>query len=528
MSTTRERLTEPVDTSTGSVIGYIDDGIRRFLGIPYAAPPIGDRRWRPPSTPIPWEQPLTATFFREAPAQEAPSLHGFGHVSFNEDCLYLNIFSPLHQRGLCPVMVLIPGGGFVCGSGNDYDPSWLVKEGNIVFVSLNYRLGVFGFFSHPAINKDGNQPMGNFGIMDQQLALTWVQRNVTAFGGDPANVTIIGQSAGGACVMAHMGSPSSKGLFHKAIIQSGGAPATLSNPTIESLEQAGVDFACAAGCPLLEQTAERLRQIPTKALLAANSLPAGSFGTGRFAFRLMEDGIIVPLSLREKFAAGHFHRVPVVTGITRDEFSWFQAMAELSTGRSITPENYVQVLTRMLRGSGQAAYLGIQLPEEEVGQVLQRYSPESYPTPSRALAATIGDAGIISTTGRRCARVLSHFTRVYAYEFDVPDSPIAWPEVSFAYGSAHAQELQYLYPLFCGGSGKARALSKDQRRLAHSIVQYWTTFAWQGVPSAPEVASWTVYNHEDDNIMLLETPEPRMTNQWGSRHNSDYWDSFYI
>ena len=522
-----------VVTTHGPVKGFVKNGMRQFLGIPYAAPPVGELRWRPPVSPTNWSEPIDAIAFGNVCAQDSSCFPGFGHASAFEDGLYLNVMTPkrLEQGRKLAVIVLIPGGGLFCGGSNDYDPAWLVGDGNVVFVSFNYRLTVFGFFSHPAINTE-DHPTGNYGIMDQQRALRWVQGNIEAFGGDAGNVTIMGESAGGISVMTHMASLGSTGLFHKAIVQSGGSPPTIPIPSVKSAEIRGVGLASAAGCKL--QTPENLRALPANDLLAANAMLPGTFGIGQYTVGLMEDGVVVPSSLRETFATGRFNRVPLLIGVNKDEFSWFQGMAEMATGQSISAEQYPQALAHTLQAVGQMGLASLNLPTQAINEVLHRYPLESHPSPSRTLAAAVGDAGIISAGGRRTTRTIKNFVdEVYVYEFDVPESPAPWPEVSFPYGSAHASELQYLFPLFHGGSGTAHHLSESQRQLAKQMVLYWTSFARLGTPNleaheAEDSPYWSVYNSQEDNVMLLSIPKSQMFRGWGERHHSDFWDMYYV
>lgn len=223
------QLTDVITLAEGPIRGLVADGMQRFLGIPYAAAPVGDLRWRPPNPPAAWDEPLDAFAFGSVCAQDADaSFPGFGYVSDTEDCLYLNVFTPASGAAghNLPVMFWIPGGGLFMGGSSDYDPSALVREG-VVFVSINYRVSIFGFFSHPVINAEGHAA-GNYGIMDQQFALDWVRRNIAKFGRDPANVTIFGESAGGISVLSHLASSGSADLFHKAILQSCSVAATKS------------------------------------------------------------------------------------------------------------------------------------------------------------------------------------------------------------------------------------------------------------------------------------------------------------
>ncbi|KEF59786.1 uncharacterized protein A1O9_04634 [Exophiala aquamarina CBS 119918] len=533
------RRTKIIKTTHGPVQGILEDGMQKFVGIPYALPPVGDLRWKPPVSPLLWEEPLEVVEFGPICAQTSICFPGFGSTSSTEDCLYLNVFKPEnhepHHQSKAPVMVFIHGGGYSCGASNDYNPESLVKDGQVVFVSLNYRVSMFGFFSHPEINREGH-PSGNYGIMDQQLALKWVRENIERFGGNKENITVFGESAGGGSILAHIAAPSSRGLFHKAIIESGGAPPTMPFPSVEKLESLGVALTKAAGCT--EQTPKSLRSIPVEALLEADKIDEGQFGIGKFPFGLMEDGMIVVRDLRDKFSRGEFNRIPMIIGVNRDEFTWFQAMSELRSGKAISAEEYPETLSATIDLLNRLHLNGVIVPQSAIPQVLEKYPAQEYESASRALAAVVGDAGLISTAGRRATRILARYCpQVFAYEFDVPDTPCPWPEVSFSYGSAHTLELPYIFPGFCGASGKASPLSKPQQALAMQMVRYWTMFARYGTPNkvsnkedgiAQAAPKWNAYDAEEDNIMLLQAAEPsEMIKGWGERHNSDFWDAFY-
>ncbi|OAQ66038.1 alpha/beta-hydrolase [Pochonia chlamydosporia 170] len=528
----QDSSTELVYTSDGPVRGVTSDGMRKWLGIPYAAPPVGQLRWMPPVPPEPWAKPHEATNFGPICAQEEGSFPGFGHNSLSEDCLYLNVFAPESKHeALLPVMVWLHGGGLFQGASNDYNPQALVQHGNVIVVSLNYRVNLFGFFSHPSINNEGHEH-GNYGFMDQQAALEWIKHNIDKFGGDANNVTIFGESAGAISVSAHLTSPGSKGLFHKAIIQSGGSPITFPHRSVTSFEQIGVALAKEAGCA--EQTSTNLRSLSTKQMVDANSIEKGTFGTTKFPFGLMEDGVVIPHNMKQRFLAGNFNHVPLIIGVTKDEFAWFQGMIELATGTIVPRDSYTASLRTFLEVADKAEFLGVHLPPSAFDDVLQRYPMDKYTYPGRAIAAAIGDAGIISTSGRRAARVIkSHVHGVYTYEFSVDDAPVSWPAASFPYGSAHAQELQFLFPGFRGASGKGQSLTKEQEELAAKMVLYWTNFARTGSPSSKDthdvdLPTWTVYDTKQDNTLLLQAPLPKMVSSWGQRHHMDFWDTFYV
>lgn len=423
-------------------------------------------------------------------------------------------------------MVWIHGGGYSYGASTEYDPSWLVKEGNVVFVSFNYRLNVFGFFSHPALNAQQGHPVGNYGFMDQQFALTWVKDNIARFGGDPSSVTIFGESAGAACVMGHLVAEQSKNLFHKAIIQSCIAPPGLFSATLESLEEVGVSLVSLTGCT--DQTIENLRRIPTKDLVVANTPP--QFGRGRFPSRLMCDGKIIPKSLGALFSTGRFHRVPLIIGTNKDEYSWFFAMSELSSGIRLLEDDYARTLAGFFGSSARGAFLTVNVPTQEIEGVLQRYPAHQYVNPSRALIAAVGDAGI-ALSNLQTFKQLREYTDVFVYEFDVPDSPVPWPEVSFPCGSAHTLEIQFLFNLYHGASGKVVPLKSHQRDLAKTMVQYWTTFAREGhpnskLPSSAKAPSWEVYDVAKENVMALRAPVPHMITDWGRGHNAEFWKTY--
>jgi len=531
--------TKIIHTTHGPVQGILECGMQKFLGISYAMPPVGNLRWRPTVSPHPWQETLGVRSFGPICAQNSICFPGFGSTSSTEDCLYLNVFTPENNepilRAKAPVMVFIHGGGFSCGASNDYNPGRLVKDGHVMFVSLNYRVSMFGFFSHPEINSEGH-PAGNYGIMDQQLALKWVHENIERFGGDEDNITVFGESAGGASILAHVAAPSSRGLFPKAIIESGGSPPTLPFPSIETLDSLGVALAKAAGCS--EQTPMNLRAIPTEDLLEADKLENGQFGICKFPFGLMEDGLIVVRDLRGKFLRGEFSRIPIIIGVNRDEFTWFQAMLELRSGKVISAKEYAETVSATMDLLNRLHLNGVIVPQSAIPQVLEKYPVQAHGSASRALAAVVGDAGLISTAGRRTTRVLEKYCpRVFAYEFDVSDTPCPWPEVSFSYGSAHTLELPYIFPGFRGASGKVMLLSKPQQSLARQMVHYWTSFARHGIPNGASIElddshnaapQWNAYHAEDDNIMLLQAAEPsRMIKGWGERHNSNFCDRFY-
>ncbi len=233
-----------VGTANGAVRGLANGAVDEFLGIPYAAPPVGALRWRPPQPAASWPGVRDATKFAPHCPQPASP---FGQASMSEDCLFLNVFTPSHQttRSHRPVMVWIHGGALVSGESDDYSPAKLVADG-VTVVTLNYRLGALGFLAHPAL-ADANGQSGDYGLMDQQAALRWVQRNIASFGGNPRNVTLFGESAGGLSTLSQVASPQARGLFERAIVESGSY--NLTQASLSAAEAAGEAFAAARDAP---------------------------------------------------------------------------------------------------------------------------------------------------------------------------------------------------------------------------------------------------------------------------------------
>jgi len=488
--------TSVVRTSAGDVQGLIASSTGQFLGIPYAAPPIGDLRWRPPRDPNPWPKTLQATKFANTCPQ--PQRGMFAAPSDTEDCLYLNVFTPdsaPNQATRRPVMVWFHGGGLFSGESNDYDGSKLTRLGDVVVVTLNYRIGALGFLSHPAINAEGH-PFANYGIMDQQFALKWVQNNIAAFGGDPGNVTIFGQSGGGTSVMANLASPTAKGLFHRAINQSGTRIAVTTPATALKL---GQEFASAVGCA--DQSAQCLRSLTVDQVLKNQ---AG------ILTRVVEypsvDGTVITRTALDAFSNGDFNRVPILTGLVLDEQAFF--LPELNTHKPLAAEDF----NRYASSFGQ----------EHVEKLLKKYSLADYASPS--LAAIAMAQGWKACTARVLNRDWAKYVPVYAYEFRDRTAPSYFSAVSYPMGAYHTAELQYLFPLFHGGQGTPHPLNAEQERLSDEMVGYWTTFAQNGAPNHAALPSWPLYSAERDDVQVLDLSGPRTIDGYGKEFNCAMWD----
>ena len=379
-------------TESGFLQGIVGAQVNQYLGIPYAAPPVGALRWLPPKPFGRWQGVFQATQF----GSECPQTGGG-----NENCLFLNIYTPapnheIRRRGRA-VMVWIHGGGLTAGAGSEFDPTPLVEGGHVIVVTINYRLGMLGFFAQTALDTEGHLA-GNYGFMDQQLALRWVRRNIAAFGGDPERVTIFGESAGGLSIYSELASPLAAGLYHRAIAQSGAyagfsdnrvqilpiaVAATTGNPIVES----GAALADAVGCS--SQTTACLRAVPAATLVAAQG---ATFPT--------IDGVLLTETPGEAFKSGNFNRVPVITGTNHDEYRYFVA-----TNFTLPVDNsqYANAFATVF-GPGQAPVVppteGVDpgptrscwhSPREEV------LCPLSTPAASRLLNACRAGVDVIST-----------------------------------------------------------------------------------------------------------------------------------
>lgn len=464
-----------VMTTHGPVRGTAGPSMVQFKGIPYAAPPIGALRWRAPQAPVAWTQERQAQEFGPACAQPA-SAFGTPSPTTNEDCLTLNVFRP-RAPGPHPVMVWIHGGAFYLGSSTAYpDVSSLVGQ-NVVVVTLNYRLGALGFMAHPALSAEQGGHSGNYGLMDQQFALRWVRDNIAAFGGDPGNVTLFGESAGGFSVLSHLAAPESAGLFHKAIVMSGAYGLDVQDSLSQS-ESKGQALATAAmsivsgsgGTTCDTGSVECLRSLPVTALLGAQmtAYPRGPVPS--------IDGRVLDASVRHKIWAGTQHPMPVLQGSTRDEYRLFAALSELGGAAPLTPETLPAAIT------------GLGLPAP-IASILASgtYHPALFADNASFAFGALGTDLVFACNGLNVARRLSgHGQSVYAYEFRDRTAPEVLPAVSFPQGAAHSAELQYLFDM-------PRPLNAEQTALKHAIVRYFSRFARTGQPDVVGLPSWPAF-----------------------------------
>jgi para-nitrobenzyl esterase len=486
-----------VATDKGLVRGTVKGQLREFLGIPYAAPPVGDLRWLPAREHMRWRDVLDATRF----GSPCPQLEGlFASPSTNEDCLFLNVYTPLRddRSERLPVMFWIHGGGLSIGAGSQYDPAPLVAHG-VVVVTINYRLGALGFLAHQALAAGPSGPSGNYGLTDQQAALRWSQQNISRFGGDPRNLTIFGESAGGLSVHAQLASPLAKGLFAKAISESGAY--TMVEASLSEAEAAGSQYSASVGCG--GQTASCLRKVPVSTLLA-NQPPF---------YDPNIDGRVLTQSIGPALASGQFNRVPVIEGSNHDEWRLFVAVDELIAGHPLAPADYEAAIQRTFPAI--SASLAHRLATVD-------YPLSSYGgNPSIALGALGTDVAFACGAGS-ASRSLSAFVRTYQYEFNDPNAPLIFgiPKVSFPLGAYHGSEVEYLFKV-----QTATPLAADQQRLSAAMTRYWTQFAKTGSPNSRATPVWPAYTAERQRFQSLMPPTPAPTTGFAAKHHCAIWNS---
>ncbi|MBB3753460.1 para-nitrobenzyl esterase [Mycolicibacterium sp. BK634] len=486
-----------VQTAAGAVRGVVAPGYRVFDGVPYAAAPVGPLRFQPPQPAASWPGVRDAT---------KPGLRCMQDTSFDpdygrptgEDCLNLNVWTPdgasrTHQK---PVMVWIHGGGFLNGSADIYDARWLATQGDIVVVTVNYRLGTLGFLAHPALSPDGD--IGNYGLADQQAALRWVRDNIAEFGGDPTKVTIAGESAGAMSVCDHLVAPDSAGLFRAAILQSGPCQAQADRATAQ---QVSGEYATRVGCSEPAGIAECLRSRPVKELQSAplyvgfgpDKLTGPVTGTDRLPVDPISDA-----------ALSRVPHIPVLIGSNGDEFAMFAALQYLK-------DHGLPAYPKLL-----ADTFGAEAPA-----VAQHYPLNVFGgNEGLAYSAAVTDSLFACPTDK-IASGLAHAGPVYAYEFNDRTAPAPEPllAVPFPVGASHSLELRYLFDV-----GGAPPLNPAQRELSDQMVTYWSQFVKNGTPEATDQPDWPRFGTDGTvKRMSLQTGQLTITEDFRARHNCAFW-----
>jgi para-nitrobenzyl esterase len=494
-----------VTIGSGPICGLSANGVNAWLGIPYAAPPVGPLRWQPPQPPSSWSTTRPATQLGSTCAQGAT-------LTGSEDCLFVNVRRPADSSTGLPVLVHIHGGGFVGGSGNA-DTTPLVSTGHEVVVSLNYRLGIFGFLADKALGPNS----GDYGLQDQQAALRWVQSNIGSFGGDPSNVTIYGESAGGSSVCDQIASPTAAGLFKRGISVSGqyntllGAPTSLESqdcksdvPTKGQAFAAGANFAAAVGCG--RGTADVASCLRNVSAATAQSTAGGGVLGGFFPVGYQDggqgtvgptiNGTTLTMSLKQALASGHVNKVDVIAGTDRDENL---------VGTATTPADYTSLVDTQYGAFA--------------SQVFARYPLSRFDSPGVAWRTVAADSDTVCPALSTAAALASRM-RTREYEIDDNDLPpyrAAGPGV-VAGGASHVGAW-FLTP-------QVTPLDANQQVLQDQELAFVTAFARDGNPNTTGTPRWPTLNRSGEVMSLQPAGDSELftTDQMAAQHNCAFWD----
>jgi para-nitrobenzyl esterase len=466
-----------VKVDGGWIKGYVDNDLTVFKGVPFAAPPVGELRWKAPQPVVKWEGVKQTTAFAPAPMQGGNPPSGK-----SEDCLYLNVWSPAKSASdKIPVLVWIYGGGFSFGSSSEpvsYGEA-LARKG-VVLVSIAYRVGQLGFLAHPDLSAENpNHVSGNYGLLDQIAALQWIQKNIAAFGGDPNRVTIFGESAGAISVSMLCASPLAKGLFHGAISQSGGSfgptrPTTYPGENMKTLSQAEADgqaFVKSYGATTIAE----LRKLDAEKLIPAGwSMPGGW---------PIVDGYVIPDDQHRLYEAGQYNDVPVLIGYNSDEGASFSREKNASVFIESVKTRYGTFADDLLR-----AY---PVDGEVVG---------------RSARNMMRDAAFgWQTWSWACLQAKTGKSKVFYYYFDQhPDNPEGSPWAG--YGSPHAQDVAYVFQHLDTSNPQT---SKSDLEISAAMGVYWTNFAKYGNPNGEGLPQWPAFKKPASKVMYFG-PTPHL------------------
>lgn len=477
---------KPVSAEQGLVKGFADKdhGVCVWKGVPYAAPPVGELRFRAPAPPLKHEGVYQADHYRKSCLQKAMLTSGGDVGETGEDCLTLNIRSP-QKPGSFPVMLWIHGGGFRQGTGNFemYNGARLAAEKDVVVVTINYRIGALGYLALPELKaEDPHGSTGNYGILDQLQALKWVQRNIAGFRGDPRNVTVFGQSAGAISNCIMMASPLSAGLYHKAIIESGMCD------FMESMDRGyerSQELAQKLGCGGPE-VLKCLRALPEKKLM-----PTGGnlLLEGGVPFLPHIDGYVADKQPADYFKDGHYNRRPVIMGSNRDEIKMYTLTL---SGLSLITRSTMNQLMKKLTG-------------EAYDQIMRLYSFDDYSRPIHLFHAVATDLAFSSRV-YDAAEALSKNGPVYVYRFDFDQ--MRFPEKM---GAFHGLEISFAFGNMALSSTIHKIVATRKtidaaQPLIADMMAYWTNFAKTGDPNGPGLKPWPLYNTAAKQRLILDAP----------------------
>ncbi|EAT59445.1 Carboxylesterase, type B [Chlorobium ferrooxidans DSM 13031] len=488
-----------IQLHSGPICGRAEGDVRIFLGIPYAAPPVGPLRWKPPEEVASWAQVRNCKEF----GPSCPQPKEKDNALYSEDCLYLNIWTTAKKPDeKLPVMVWIHGGAFNFGSASlpEYNGRNLARKG-VVVVTINYRLGPLGFLVHPLLSRESpHGTSGNYGLLDQIAALKWIQRNIAAFGGDPGRVTLFGQSAGSRSVSLQLITPLSAGLFHRAIAESGGpiiGSEYLSlafNGDMANVSKMGRQLASKLGCDSARDVVAAMRARSAEEIVKAADCTTGIFDEGLF-FAPVFDGRVLPEDPLAAYRGGKQHDVPIITGSTLNEGNIY-----LADEKDLSVEKYRSFLhSRFGDNSAKAFEL---FPARKTGEVAPAIDK------ILTVAANAQPARLVVRSMERKK------SRAYLYQFTrLPDTVLARK-----LGVHHGVELAYVF----GNMAESGGYNQTDRRLSEKMMAYWVNFAATGNPNGPGLLDWPAYTATTD--INLEFSDTLHINRELFRKEADFID----
>jgi len=492
-----------IQTDKGKVTGEFDEknGVCGYKGIPYVAAPLGKLRFALPVEHDPWTETLMANDPKAECLQMPMSLMPAKKPTGSEDCLYLNVWHPKEAAEKSkPVMVFLHGGSYIYGSKNWdlYNGANLSRRGDVVVVTINYRLGALGFLVHPAL-KDKDGYYGNYGLWDQVAALKWVKKNISKFGGDPDNVTLFGESAGGISVGMLLVSPMAKGLFHKAIIESG--PMILFSDPAQKLEKSGEAIAALLGCKDPKTAADCLRAVPPERFIMdipININPISDYDPNlKFTYEPCIEGRFLPDSPLRLIEQGKFASdIPVMVGSNSDEASYFTVSMKIKTPEDLL-ENFKKnsvILNSML---------GIDINPQDVMKI---YPLDKYKSPHDAYNAVVRDIAFTCPTNMVAKMIQKYQPNTYLYVFAKPPTEGG---LLGDWGAFHGSELAFVYGNFTFLGIKF--FSKENAAYAKKVIAYWSSFAKSGKPAPEGLPEWTQFKPELGNHLFFGEKEITMS-----------------
>src|SRR4051795_558796 len=478
-----------VDTTSGKLEGLAEGGLHVFRGIPFAAPPVGDLRLRAPRPVDPWAGVRPANEFGCWAPQNSPATTLSGQLpgAQAEDCLSLNVWTPATDGARRPVLVWIHGGGFIGGSGamNLYAGAPLAARGDVVIVTVNYRLGILGFLAHSDLaDDDAEGATGNWGLLDQVAALRWVRDNIAGFGGDPDNVTVFGESAGGMSVSDLLAMPSSRGLFRRAIVQSGPPNAV----TMDRAEEVTAKLVAELGVG----SPAALRDIPTQGLLDAQAALIAERRAAGLPLLPVVDGVTLPVAPQRAIADGAARDIALLIGTNRDEAKMFMVA---------DPKNRDAdegVLRRRIEAIFRANDIVLS-PDDIIDGYRAARQARGQSTTPRELWSAIDSDRMFRIGSIRAAESQSAFTSTYMYLFDWES-----PAMGGALGACHALELPFVFgTLHSPGLDKFAGSGPEADRLSEQMMDTWLAFARSGDPNTSGLPEWSTYDGTQRATMVF-------------------------